>query len=156
MFRNSAACTSIPFVKFAVERAFGLPRQAVKLYDLDDSGGGHMPHPDSSVEARNRVDYHTHHSLSRFLVGEGMSPFWKRFAGNVTNRFCDLFRRIGPDGQGYDDLMQLIGNEVMISFLDAMCGPHLLRLCPGFLQDFWEFDYYLPTFLQGITTREDD
>jgi hypothetical protein len=156
MFRNSAACTSIPFVKFAVERAFGLPKRAAKLYDLDDSGGGPVPHPDSTIESRNRIDYRTHQSLSRFLVGERMSPFWNRFASNATNRFHDLFRHIGSEGQGYDDLMQLVGDEVMISFLDAMCGPHLLRLCPEFLEDFWEFDHHLPTYLQGIMTREDE
>ncbi|KAF2653089.1 Pfs, NACHT and ankyrin domain protein, partial [Lophiostoma macrostomum CBS 122681] len=150
MFRNSAACTSIPFVKFAVERGFGLPARAVKLYDLDDSGGGHVPHPDSSVEARNRVDYRTHQSMSRFLIGEGGSPFWHRFADYATTGLCELHRRIGNGGEVQDDLMQLVGDEVMAPFLDAICGPHLLRLNPRFLEDFWEFDHHMPTLLKGI------
>ncbi|KAL1606180.1 hypothetical protein SLS60_003581 [Paraconiothyrium brasiliense] len=46
LFKNSWACTSIPFVKFALGYAFGLPRRALNLYDKDDSGGGHVPHPE--------------------------------------------------------------------------------------------------------------
>lgn len=70
LFRASAACTSIPFVKFALGRAFGLPAKALRLFDKDDSGGGPVPYPGSTVEARNRVDYLSHQSVAQFLGGE--------------------------------------------------------------------------------------
>ncbi|KAF2877366.1 cytochrome P450 [Massariosphaeria phaeospora] len=46
--------------------------------------------------------------------------------------------------------MQFVGDEAMTAFIHAFCGPHLLRLCPGFLQDFWDFDRSLHVFLQGV------
>lgn len=49
-----------------------------------------MPHPDSTVEARNRIDYNVHQSLVRFLEGRGLLPFWNRFADNITDRLLDL------------------------------------------------------------------
>ncbi|KAI0402150.1 cytochrome P450 [Xylaria palmicola] len=67
LFKNSWVCTSIPFVKFALGYAFGLPPKALSLYDKDDSGGGHVPHPDSTVEARNRIDYRVHQSLADLM-----------------------------------------------------------------------------------------
>lgn len=60
-FKGSWACTSI------LGYAFGLPAKALSLYDKKDSGGGHVPHIVSTVGARNRIDYHVHQSLNKFL-----------------------------------------------------------------------------------------
>ncbi|KAI1078174.1 hypothetical protein F5B20DRAFT_548309 [Whalleya microplaca] len=56
LFKSSWECASIPFIRFALEYAFGLPAKALSLYK-DDPGGSHMPHPGSMVEASNRIDY---------------------------------------------------------------------------------------------------
>ncbi|KAI0867980.1 cytochrome P450 [Hypoxylon argillaceum] len=150
LFKNSWACTSIPFVKFALGYAFGLPAKALGLYDKDDSGGGHMPHIGSTVEARNRIDYRVHQSLVRFLEGERLLPFWNRFVDNITQQLCTLHDRIGLDWEYNADLMKLVGDEATISIVNALCGPHLLSLNPHFLHDFWDFDRNLQTYLQGV------
>ncbi|KAI0596336.1 cytochrome P450 [Biscogniauxia sp. FL1348] len=150
LFRSSWACTSIPFVKFALGYAFGLPAKALSLYDKDDSGGGHVPHAGSTVEARNRIDYRVHESLARFLEGKGQRPFWNRFAGNITQQLYGLYNRIGSDWEYHADLMKMVGDETAVSILDALCGPYLLGLNPHFLQDYWEFDRNLQTYLQGV------
>ncbi|KAI1179675.1 cytochrome P450 [Nemania sp. FL0916] len=150
LFKNSWACTSIPFVKFALGHAFGLPAKALRLYDKDDSGGGHVAHPDSAVEARNRIDYRVHQSLVRFLEGEGLLPFWNRFVDNVTQQLHELHNRIGSDWEYHADLMKVVGDEATISIVNALCGPYLLSLNPHFLQDFWDFDRNLQTYLQGL------
>ncbi|KAI0169136.1 cytochrome P450 [Hypoxylon sp. FL1284] len=150
LFKNSWACTSIPFVKFALGYAFGLPTRALSLYDRDDSGGGHVPHPGSTVEAANRIDYHVHQSLTRFMEGKGLSPFWNRFADDITQRLHSLHGRVGSDWDHHADLMKLVGDEATISIVNALCGPYLLSVNPNFLQDFWNFDRNLQTYLQGI------
>ncbi|KAI1740537.1 cytochrome P450 [Xylaria scruposa] len=150
LFRNSWACTSIPYVKFALGYAFGLPAQALSLYDKDNSGGSHIPHPGSRVEARNRIDYNVHLSLGRFLEGEGLAPFWNRFVDNVTQRLYSLHDRAGTEWDYHTDLMKFVGDETTISILNALCGPYLLALNPHFLEDFWDFDRSLQTYLQGI------
>ncbi|KAK7698161.1 hypothetical protein SLS64_012836 [Diaporthe eres] len=150
LFKNSWACTSVPFVKFALGYAFSLPAKALSLYDKDDSGGGRVPHPGSNVEARNRIDYRVYESMGRFLEGRGLLPFWARFVGSITEQLHGLHDRIGTDTQYHADLMKFVGDEATASILNALCGPYLLSLNPKFLQDFWDFDRNLQTYLQGI------
>ncbi|KAI2463060.1 cytochrome P450 [Annulohypoxylon bovei var. microspora] len=149
-FRNSWACTSIPFVKFALGYAFGLSSKALSLYDRDDSGGGPVPHEGSTVEARNRIDYRNYQTLIRFLEGKGLLPFWNRFTDNITQQLYGLYDRIGSDWDYRADLMDVVGDEATVSILNALCGPYLLRLNPHFLQDYWDFDRNLQTYLQGV------
>ncbi|KAI1342556.1 cytochrome P450 [Xylariaceae sp. FL0016] len=92
LFKASGACTSIPFVKFALGYAFGLPAKAL-----------------------------------RFMQD-----------------------RVGSDWVCHEDLMSLVGNEATVATLNALCGPYLLKLNPNFLQDYWEFDRNLQTYLQGM------
>ncbi|KAI1368064.1 cytochrome P450 [Xylaria arbuscula] len=150
LFKASSACTSIPFVKFALGHAFGLPARALKLFDKDDSGGNPVPHPHSTVEARNRIDYRVHDSLTRFLEGKGLPSFWNRFAAKITQRLHAMHSRIGADWTYQPDLMKVVGDEATVAILDALCGPYLLALNPDFLESFWNFDRNLQTYLQGI------
>lgn len=60
LFKNSWVCTSIPFVKFALKYAFGLPVAAVRLYNRDDSGGGSVLHLSSTIKARNCINYNVY------------------------------------------------------------------------------------------------
>ncbi|KAI0171237.1 Pfs, NACHT and ankyrin domain protein [Pestalotiopsis sp. NC0098] len=131
LFKSSWACTSIPFVKFALGYAFGLPAKALSLYDKDDSGGGPVPHSGSSR-------------------AKGFLPFWSRFTDNITEQLHTLHDRLDPDGNHYGDLMRAVGDETAVSIINALCGPYLLSLNPGFLQDYWDFDRNLQTYLQGI------
>jgi hypothetical protein len=149
LFKNSGVCTSIPFVKFALGYAFGLPSKALALYDKDDSGGGQTPHTDSTVEARNRIDYRVHQSMTRFLEGKGLPPFWKRFSAEITTRLHDMHSRLDSDWGFRADLMGVVEEEATGSIVNALCGSHLLRLSPNFLHDFWGFDRNLQTYLQG-------
>ncbi|KAI0532633.1 cytochrome P450 [Xylaria digitata] len=149
LFKGSWACTSIPFVKFALGHAFGLPAKALSLFDKDDSGGNHVPHPDSKVEARNRIDYRVHESLVRFLEGKGLLPFWNRFTDNITQRLYAIHDRAGSDWDYHADLMQLVGDEATASIINALCGQYLLALSPDFLQSFWNFDRNLQAYLRG-------
>ncbi|KAI0443655.1 cytochrome P450 [Xylaria telfairii] len=150
LFKGSWACTSIPFVKFALGHAFGLPSKALGLFDNDDSGGSHVAHPDSTVEDRNRIDYRVHESLVRFLEGKGLRPFWNRFRDNITQRLYAMYDRAGSDWDYHTDLMPLVGDEATTSIINALCGPYLLALSPDFLKSFWNFDRNLQTYLRGI------
>lgn len=141
--------THLPFVKCALEYAFGLPAKAASLYDKDDSSDGPVPPLGSTVEARNRISYSDHQSLIRFLEGQGLSPFSRRFLNNITQQPHNLHNRTGSDGEYPTDLMKLVRDQTLISNLDALCGPYLLKENPHFLEDYWEFDGNLQTYLQG-------
>lgn len=106
------------------------------------------------VEARNRIDYRVNQSLVRFLEGKGLLPFWNRFADNITQQLHSLHDRTGSKWEYHADLMNLVGNEATVSILNALCGPYLLKLNPHFLQDFWDFDRNLQTYLQGTALKQ--
>jgi hypothetical protein len=149
LFKNSWACTTIPFTKFALGYAFGMSPKALTVYDKDDSGAGHIPLAGSTVEARNRIDYRDHQSVIRLLEGQGLTPFWNRFAKDITTRLHDLQLCLSVDWESRPDLMRVVEDEATYSIVNALCGPHLLRLSPAFLRDYWEFDRNLQTYLQG-------
>lgn len=151
MFKASAACSSIPFVKFALGAAFGVPASALRLFDKDDSGGGPVPYADSTVEARNRIDYLNHQTVAQFLEGKGLVPFWERFVVNITKQLSGVYESLDSSKwEEREDLLRTVGDETTVAILTALCGPHLLRLNPSFVQDFRDFDKNLQTYLQGM------
>ncbi|KAF7541022.1 hypothetical protein G7054_g938 [Neopestalotiopsis clavispora] len=153
LFESSWACTSIPFVKFALGYAFGLPAKALSLYDNDDSGGGSEPYPQRSVEARNRIDYQVHNSLSMPFDGNGLLPTWNRFTDNITEQLHNFHNRIGHDWDHYSNFMKAFGNGTTVSVINALRGPYLLKPNPDFLQDYWDSYKNLQTYLQGTTSN---
>lgn len=44
------------------------------------------------------------------------------------------------DWEEREDLFDMVRTEVFHAAVEAMCGPHLMALNPGFLRDFWAFD----------------
>lgn len=154
LFKASAACTSIPFVKFALGNAFGLSSKALRLFDKDDSGGGHVPYPGSAVEARNRIDYLSHQSMMQLLEGKGLTPLCDRFSDRIMERLYAVYVRLpSNEWEEREDLMGTVGDETTRAILNALCGPHLLGLNSRFLRDFWDFDRNLQTYMQGTSLR---
>ncbi|KAI0160102.1 cytochrome P450 [Xylariaceae sp. FL1272] len=150
LFRGSSLCTSIPLVQFALGNVFGLPAAALRTVSSDDSGGGPIPHPDSNVEARNRFEYRDHHSFGPLLEGTGLANWVKRFKGCIGRVLGEWAEEIGEEGREYDDLMRTLDDMSTAAIVDALCGTYLRKLNSTFLDDFWEFDRYLQTYLQGI------
>ncbi|KAI1774793.1 cytochrome P450 [Hypoxylon cercidicola] len=63
------------------------------------------------------------------------------------NQLHDLYNRTGSNWTHHADLMKVVGDEVTVSIINALCGPYLLKLNPNFLQDFWDFDRNLQTYV---------
>ncbi|KAF2155457.1 cytochrome P450 [Myriangium duriaei CBS 260.36] len=149
LFKNSKLCNHAPFLKYALSYVFGLPPSAQNIWDKDDSGGLRIPHPESAVESRNRVDWGGHQGMAEFLEGSGFLPFCRRYADNITQRLHTLHLRTGDEWEHHTDLMDFVGYEATVSTMNAFCGPNLLRLNPDFVQDYWDFDRNLQTYMRG-------
>jgi len=153
MFEKSHLSTSVPLLKYSVADAFGLPAKGVELYDKDDSGGNAVPHPDSNVEPRNRVDYNVHRSLLRLLEGPGFLRFYQRLQDNLTEHLYNLHDRLagsGVEGELHDDMFAMFRDMYTVPTFNAFCGEYLLKLHPGFVDDFWKFDRDLQIYLQRV------
>lgn len=147
LFEKSGLARLFHLSSFAFGNAFGSSAKALSLYDKDDSGGGRGPYTGSTVEARNRIDYRVHECMSTFLESKGLLPFWDRFVGGITQQLHGLWESIGPDGEDRADLMRCVRDETTVSLINVICGPHLLRLSPNFLLDFWNIDRNLQTYV---------
>lgn len=133
---------------FCLTYFFGMPKKAVNIYSLDDSGSYHQPHPESNVKPENRVDYRTNQSLLRFLSGPGLSPFFERFRKNLTKRLYGL--EIGDSWIEMPDFLEFFQLEITPVVIEAMCGPILFSQNPDFARDFWEYNLWLPALSKGL------
>ncbi|KND87796.1 hypothetical protein TOPH_07624 [Tolypocladium ophioglossoides CBS 100239] len=148
VFKNSWTSTSSFLHQFSLRRAFGMADEALKIYDRDDSGGGPKPYPGSAVEARNRIDFRSYQTITQFLAGPGMRPFWDRYEHQVTERLRDL-----PFGDRewteLPDFMHILEREVTTASTNALCGEYLLRRNPDFVERLWTLDRELDVLFKG-------
>lgn len=125
-----------------------MPKKAVNIYTLDDSGSYHQPHPESKVKSQNRVDYRTKESLLKFLSGPGLSPFYERFRKSLTKHLGGL--EIGDGWIEMPDFLEFFQLEITPCVIEAMCGPVLFAQNPDFARDFWEYNLWLPALSKGL------
>lgn len=146
VFKNSWTSTSLFLHQFSLRHAFGMKEQALRLYDQDDSGSNPKPSPGSTVAAHNRIDYRSYQTITQLLSGSGFKPLSERFERSVTARF----RRYPIDQEWKDiDLLKVFETEVSAASTDALCGQHLLRRSPDFLEVLWELDRDLGVLFKG-------
>ncbi|KAL1639426.1 Multidrug resistance protein [Diplodia intermedia] len=133
---------------------FGMGKQAASRYRLDDSGANAIPRPESRVLPHNRIDYHTHRELQRFLLGSGLTPLFDRFQRAFSARLARLDPGNGADDTGgwveKPDFFEFMALELTPATITAMCGPALLRLSPDFPRLFWEYNEWVPSFVKGL------
>ncbi len=127
---------------------FGMKKDALSIYEKDDSGPFHKPFPGSKVETRNRIDYITHREILKGLTGGGLEPLTKRTAKAIVRRMDNT--AVGHDWVEYPDLMKFFQELVGTSIMEHLASPALFELNPNFSDDFWKFDKFLPKFAKGI------
>ena len=125
-----------------------MKKEALSIYEKDDSGPFHKPFPGSKVEPRNRIDRITHHEILKGLTGAGLEPLTRRIAKAIVRRIKDT--PCGHDWVEYPDLMKFFQELVGTSVIESLAGPALFELNPNFFDDFWKFDKLLPKLAKGI------
>ena len=138
-----------PAAVLALTRLFATPARALRFWAEDDSGTNPRPHPHSRpVPSDQRLYYHTHRTTHAFMTGKSLKQFADRFQGLLVG-WLDR-QPIGAEWTELEDLHGFVQTMLATAGVEAMCGPTLLRLNPGWVHDFWTFDAYLPKFLGGL------
>ncbi|KAJ5759704.1 cytochrome P450 [Penicillium odoratum] len=133
---------------FLMDRVFGLPRKALKIYQKDNSGGYPKPISHSKVEPQNRIEYLLKKLVHRFLLGPGLQPFARRFQIDFAQRVQNL--AVGNDWVEWDDFVSFYTQDLTASFLNALCGKYLLQKHPDFLTHLWTFENNIWKFVVGL------
>lgn len=126
---------------------FATPKEDMKVYESDDSGITHDPHPQSSVKPEDRVFHLVHKATADNLAGAGLKISVQRFknalmqhveASPITEEWVEMV-----------DLFDFVRPFISRSTIEAMCGPDFFRMFPEFFDDFWCFNVNMPKFLHG-------
>ncbi|PVH99413.1 cytochrome P450 [Periconia macrospinosa] len=122
-----------------IQNVLGYSKAAIQSIEHDTSGSAKDPLPGSSTPANKRIlRMQQVSTLDVISSKDGMVEILHQFT-RVYDQMLD--ERVGggkwvelPDLYGF---MRYIGSTAVIT---ALCGPRLLRDCPGFLDAFWTFD----------------
>ncbi|KAF1839163.1 cytochrome P450 [Decorospora gaudefroyi] len=138
MWKNQCLSSPIYVYTIGLRYMFGMSEKALETYTADDSGPARNPHPSSNVAPHNRVDFLTHDLLLRGLTGAPMLPTFRRFQTIVKRNLGA--QEIGDEWVEMPDLFRFFTKNIGTAVLEALFGPSLLEINPGFADDMWTFD----------------
>lgn len=132
----------------SVHNMFKMPKDTLAFW-MDDSSGHHsQPYPESNIPPHLRIDYLVHSSVTRFLTGDGLKPFARRFVLNVAERLS-MKRAINQDWTDIPDLFEFLQAELTPAAVEAMWGRQFFKINPDFVADLWKFSKELPVLAKG-------
>ncbi|TGJ85106.1 hypothetical protein E0Z10_g3639 [Xylaria hypoxylon] len=129
ILRDTKSCTNKAFAVVIMEQMFGMPKSAMHIYRNDKSGVGAIPFPGSTIPAHLRV-------------GDSL----RHLSGEVVKHLSDELAKIDPNdpvdsGEWVDvpDFFTWWTHRYFAATITALCGPRLIALNPGFVEDFWDY-----------------
>lgn len=96
--------------------------------------------------------YHGHNIMNRGLTGDTLATITTKYQEFLVRQFSDLAATLPQDGSWYSipDINGFFRTHIMRAAVNAVFGPHLLRLNPGFIQDFWKFNPTITPMFMGV------
>ncbi|KJZ70912.1 hypothetical protein HIM_09705 [Hirsutella minnesotensis 3608] len=146
VFRNSKRITNKSTTLFALHSLLDLPKGAVEFYRADDSGMSQTPRKESKTLPEHRINFLIANNLKQNLTSRLLEGLGQRYADNVQASLDTL--AIGDEWTSLPDLFAFIQKVTTVSAIEALCGTHLLPLCPGFIDDLLFFQTNVPNFLR--------
>ena len=135
---------------FCLTKLFGMPARALAMYASDKSGLRAKPEPDSDVAPRNRVDYLTHVSMVKYLGGDGLSKFYKRWLKGFSQRLQRLDTGGEDEWVEMPDLVTFWEEQFGAALLEATAGPILACVNPNIMRDLHRYDCAMPVLTKGL------
>ncbi|KAJ5885522.1 cytochrome P450 [Penicillium taxi] len=152
LWKSKMFSSPIVIYVVALKTLFGMKDKAREAYAADNSGPHRKPHPKSQVAPYNRVDYLTHDSLLRGLIGPGLLPTFQRFRGIFKKQTMMCLDRQDQSTQWVPmpDMLQFYKDHIGRAILESIFGPLLLSVNPTFMKTLWEFDEASPVLARSI------
>ncbi|OTA63683.1 cytochrome P450 [Hypoxylon sp. EC38] len=134
---------------YACKYLFGMPEKWLSVYAEDNSGQFHKPFPGSNIPPERRMHRILNDGIESALTGPGFDPTLQRFRSIFISQIQNLN---APTGEWIEikDFRKFIHDTVGLSLVQAIFGPSLLEVNPGFMDDLFEFDKALPWLARGV------
>ncbi|KAK4238695.1 cytochrome P450 [Achaetomium macrosporum] len=142
LLRDSRACTNKVFSVLMMEYVFGSPKRAMHVYKNDNSGVGATPLPGTNVPPHLRIWFHQHKSNGRYLTGENLKQLSARMLDCLSAELAKTDSGNPVDSGDWATVPHFFDwwvHKLTAAHITASFGPHLLRLNPGFVEDFWTY-----------------
>ncbi|KAI0109099.1 cytochrome P450 [Nemania sp. FL0031] len=142
LLRDTKSCTNKAFAVIIMEHIFGMPKSAMHLYRNDKSGIGTIPHPGSTLSPHLRVWHHHYRTASRYLQGDSLRSLSKQVVEHLSEGLAKIDHNDPVDSGEWVDIPDFFmwwTHRYFTATITALCGPHLISLNPGFVEDFWDY-----------------
>ncbi|KAL5603802.1 hypothetical protein FOVSG1_006552 [Fusarium oxysporum f. sp. vasinfectum] len=150
LFRRSSSLVPTPSLFDALTIFFGLSGRDIHIFNHDRistyeaSVGFYMDHPDVS----RRIMEHQRRDFVHYLQGRNLVFVMERFKNLASE--LSAASEVGPGWGHIPDLFSFLSNLILRANVEALYGEHLLRVCPTFCQDFWNFYKAFPNISKGL------
>lgn len=111
-------------------------------------GNSSKPKENSQVAPRNRIDYLTHVSFHKHLLGEGLLKTYQSFA-TALDRPLPLLN-IQDEWTEYPDIMEFWMDPLTASMNEALAGTILECLNLNFTKDLLKYFPYTQGMMKGL------
>jgi hypothetical protein len=151
LFRRSSSLVPTPSLFDALTIFFGLSGPDIHIFNHDRisayeaSVGFYTDHPDVS----RRIMEHQRQDFAHYLQGRNLVFVMERFKKNLASELSAA-SEVGHDWGRIPDLFSFLSNLILRANVEALYGEHLLRICPTFCQDFWNFYKAFPNISKGL------
>lgn len=140
--------TTLALTAFVSRSMFGMTSKAINMYTSDTLGINLKPEGGSQVAPHNRIDYLTHSTFHRHLLGEGLLRYHQRFSTALLGRTPSL--KIQDAWTEFPDFMEFWLQPLTASMNEALTGNILECLIPNFNHDFLTFVHYSLDLMKGL------
>ncbi|KAL9030671.1 MAG: hypothetical protein Q9196_001237 [Gyalolechia fulgens] len=126
----------------------GMLPSAVDMYTVDDSGIDTNPKRGSQVLPHNRVDYLTHASFHKHLLGKELSSIYRGFATSLAGRLPSL--DIQEEWSRYPDLVGFWLPPMTAAMNEALAGPLIECINPEFTNNLLKYYPFFHSMMKGV------
>ena len=145
VWKNTKGLTSTNGLNISFEHMFATPKADMKVYESDDSGSTHDPHPESSVKPEDRVFHLVHKATADNLSGPQLKITAKRFKDALLQQI--EASPITEEWTEMDDLFAFVRPMISRSTIQSMFGANFLRKFLEFFDDFLYFNQNMTKLL---------
>ncbi|TRX95879.1 hypothetical protein FHL15_003021 [Xylaria flabelliformis] len=135
----------MPASVWALRHLLNLPRQALQVYEADNSGMNSKPREGSVVAPERRLKFLIAHNLNKFLSSRYLKTLNKQYLSLLVRDLDSL--PIGDTWIDFPDLFVFIQRISFQASIKTLAGLELFNVYPDIIEDLILFQSYVPDML---------
>lgn len=150
LFKKSKEVAAEHWLVQVLVNAFGVEPSDAPFYLKDDTGISNQPAPRSNdVPAEHRIFYLVYKSIHVGLSGDRLDEMSRQLIRNVSTQLGQ--QSFTEEWTDVPDLYQPFIRKICFKAgIVSLCGSKILEVIPTFVEDFWTFDYHVPTLFKEV------